>query len=145
MQCFEHYDRAAVGLCRHCGRALCRDCATVAVGCLSCRGDCEAKVIREQELIHQTELAMKDRSQVFAIASGTYHRAFAGSTIAGLVLMAGAAMLCAGGAPPVAWAFLGGFGMVCLITGMGHARASRAYRRLESSKDNNSANHEHSD
>ena len=62
MQCFEHADRAAAGVCKHCGRALCRDCVVIVEGCLSCRGECESRVRRELDLVDRSEKALAERS-----------------------------------------------------------------------------------
>lgn len=44
MRCFTHEDAEAVGVCRACGRGVCRSCAVPTEGALACRGRCEADV-----------------------------------------------------------------------------------------------------
>lgn len=44
MNCFNHSDRAAVGICKSCGKALCRDCVTEVPHGLACKGVCEPRV-----------------------------------------------------------------------------------------------------
>jgi len=41
MNCFNHTDVAAVGVCKACGKALCPDCITEAQGAMVCRNSCE--------------------------------------------------------------------------------------------------------
>jgi len=43
MDCFNHPDRSAVGICKSCGRGLCHDCAVDSPNGLSCKG-CESRV-----------------------------------------------------------------------------------------------------
>jgi len=49
MNCFQHDDRSAVGLCKACGKGLCPDCAAELPGGLACRGTCESRV----QVLHQ--------------------------------------------------------------------------------------------
>lgn len=51
MKCFYSPEQDAVGLCKHCARALCLDCHAEIQGLLACKGHCEAEV----QLIHDTE------------------------------------------------------------------------------------------
>ena len=44
MQCFNHEDRSAVGLCKACGKGLCRECAADLGHGLACKGVHEDKV-----------------------------------------------------------------------------------------------------
>ena len=44
MNCFDHPGVPAVGVCNHCMRGLCRECAVETEGLLACRGRCEAIV-----------------------------------------------------------------------------------------------------
>lgn len=45
MKCFYHEDREAVATCQHCGKALCRACASLYTPCLCV--DC-AQLLRDQ-------------------------------------------------------------------------------------------------
>lgn len=40
MKCYRHDDRDARAVCRHCGRALCGECATEGSGGMSCGETC---------------------------------------------------------------------------------------------------------
>ena len=44
MNCFNHRDRPAIGLCKSCGKALCGDCVAELANGLACKGSCEARV-----------------------------------------------------------------------------------------------------
>jgi hypothetical protein len=44
MNCFNHADRSAVGICKSCGKGLCRDCAIDLQDGLACKGRCESRV-----------------------------------------------------------------------------------------------------
>ena len=48
MNCFYHPDRPAVGLCKHCQRGLCSDCAALVGDSLACKG-------RHEEQVHALE------------------------------------------------------------------------------------------
>jgi hypothetical protein len=41
MNCINHANIAAVGICKVCGRALCRDCLVETAGGIACKGRCE--------------------------------------------------------------------------------------------------------
>ena len=44
MNCFNHREAPAVGLCKSCGKALCGACVTELVNGLVCKGACETRV-----------------------------------------------------------------------------------------------------
>ncbi len=44
MNCFNHPDQPALGLCKSCGRGLCRSCLTEVPDGLACKNRCEARV-----------------------------------------------------------------------------------------------------
>ena len=44
MVCYYHPDRSAVGLCKHCQRGLCTDCATLVDDALACKNRHEGQV-----------------------------------------------------------------------------------------------------
>jgi hypothetical protein len=53
MKCFNHEKIDAVGVCRSCGRGLCRDCiAEVGLSC-SCKGECEEVVATMNDLVER--------------------------------------------------------------------------------------------
>ena len=44
MNCFNHRDRPAIGLCKACLKGLCGDCITELRNGLACKGSCEDRV-----------------------------------------------------------------------------------------------------
>lgn len=44
MQCFRHQERAAVAVCRHCGKAACPDCCEDTGQGISCSENCAAEI-----------------------------------------------------------------------------------------------------
>jgi hypothetical protein len=50
MRCYTHADIQAIGICRICGRALCRECLTEVKGHCCCKGRCEAAVKTPEEV-----------------------------------------------------------------------------------------------
>jgi hypothetical protein len=44
MNCFNHPDRPAVGVCKNCCKGLCADCAATLPNGLACRETCEEQV-----------------------------------------------------------------------------------------------------
>ena len=57
MDCFNHPDRSAVGVCKSCGRGLCHDCAVDSPNGLSCKG-CEARVRLMNKIIDNNAKVM---------------------------------------------------------------------------------------
>ncbi len=59
MNCFYHPERPAVGICKHCGRGLCNDCAATVEDTLACKDRHEAQVhglsLVEQRAILQSQ------------------------------------------------------------------------------------------
>ncbi len=56
MNCFNH-PQAAIGICKHCGRGLCRDCAAEVELSLACKGRCEPHVSALNELTQRAKTA----------------------------------------------------------------------------------------
>jgi hypothetical protein len=76
MKCFNHPNTDAVGVCKSCGRGLCRDCiAAVGLSC-SCKGECEAVVAAQNDLVergrtaYQKSSAMQMRSGILVMLLG---------------------------------------------------------------------------
>jgi hypothetical protein len=44
MQCYRHQDRAAVAVCRHCGKAACPDCSEDTGQGIGCSPGCAAEI-----------------------------------------------------------------------------------------------------
>jgi hypothetical protein len=84
MQCFYHMDRPAVGVCRHCFRGLCTECATSVDDVLACRGRHEAAVRALNEVARQSAVQFRRnkasyvRNAVFYGLVGTVFVGFGG-------------------------------------------------------------------
>jgi hypothetical protein len=129
MNCFEHPQKPAHGTCTFCGRGLCRDCATVVQGKLSCRGKCEQEVARERQLLQKSERAIDQRSVVYETSGNMYHQAFAITAFFGLAFVfLGALLMFAENA--VLGGVMLGVGAILTIRGFGLARAGRSFRAL---------------
>jgi hypothetical protein len=50
MKCYYHPDRDSVGICKHCQRGLCEDCAALVDDVLACRDRHEAQVRSLEQL-----------------------------------------------------------------------------------------------
>jgi hypothetical protein len=75
MRCFYHPQIEAVGICKHCQRGICHECASERDGGLACRGRCEASVDAVTALIRRNvQVGVKARPinfvafAVFAVA-----------------------------------------------------------------------------
>jgi hypothetical protein len=72
MNCFQHHERTAVGLCKHCARGLCSECATDEGYGLACKGRCEAEVKNVSQLLEKSKSAYRRNSAVYLRASALY-------------------------------------------------------------------------
>jgi len=86
MQCFYHPERGAVGLCRNCGKAVCRDCVEDVGGSLLCVG-CQEIARNEQQAAEQEDQAARDRIAArAALKLRIAQYVFWGTVIFGVVL-----------------------------------------------------------
>lgn len=53
MRCFNHSEIRAVGLCKHCNKALCHDCATDLGFGLACRDTHEKQVVSTNGMVER--------------------------------------------------------------------------------------------
>ena len=44
MNCFNHQSKAAIGICRWCGKGICEECFTETAGGLACSAICEKRL-----------------------------------------------------------------------------------------------------
>ena len=56
MLCFRHPDRPAIGICRHCGRGLCTECAVPVDEVLACKDSHEPRVAAMNRLLDRNIL-----------------------------------------------------------------------------------------
>lgn len=74
MKCFEHQKEEAVGICKYCGRGVCRKCARTEGLGLSCSDECEKEAKWAQKVhdnyYHHYPKSIK-RSFLFDLGFGT--------------------------------------------------------------------------
>jgi hypothetical protein len=69
MNCFNHNDSIAVGICKSCGKALCTDCVTELENGLACKGRCEKRVKLINQMLDSNVKSMNaTRNQVKNLA-----------------------------------------------------------------------------
>ena len=69
MNCFNHRDKPAIGLCKSCLKGLCEDCVAEVTNGLACKGTCEARVNMINRTIDSNpQLVGAARRQVRSIA-----------------------------------------------------------------------------
>lgn len=51
MECFYHPDTSAVGVCKHCQKGLCHECAVDLGFALVCQGSCEERVRQIEKMV----------------------------------------------------------------------------------------------
>jgi hypothetical protein len=65
MNCFNHRDTPAIGLCKSCAKAICGDCVSERTNGLACKGSCETRVDMINRILDSNPQAMRAvRSQV---------------------------------------------------------------------------------
>jgi hypothetical protein len=72
MKCFNHGTVDAVGVCKHCYKALCRDCAVEVAGSISCRGPCEQEVVLVNALTRRAGTSYGKTSKAYLRATVIY-------------------------------------------------------------------------
>lgn len=67
MKCFHHPDAEAVGVCKHCQKGLCRDCAVDLGSGLACPGACVDAVRRTSVMVERatSEVALRLQGSYF--------------------------------------------------------------------------------
>jgi hypothetical protein len=72
VKCFSHSTANAVGVCKHCNKGLCRECAVEAAGSLSCRGPCEEQVALINRLTLQAGASYAKTSKAYLRSTVVY-------------------------------------------------------------------------
>ena len=65
MECFNHRQVLAIGMCRHCNRGLCVECVCEVSGVLSCRGTCEQEVKDSISLVNKGKSAYSKTAKYY--------------------------------------------------------------------------------
>jgi hypothetical protein len=85
MICFHHADRPAVGVCKNCGRGLCRSCAVDVGNGLACPGACEEEARALNRVIARNKTAYEKTSGAY-LRVAAFYLALAAVCLAGAVL-----------------------------------------------------------
>ncbi len=119
MQCYNHRERSAVGICKSCGKGICQECVAEMPNGLACKGACESRVALLNQII--------DKNSETMAATGRQLRIVGLTTISfGVVMLVLGALLYAQGAGILLASVLGLPGI--LFIGNGFARLSRKAR-----------------
>ncbi len=111
MKCFNHDDRDAVGICKSCGKGVCRECAVDMGKGLACRDRCEMDASNVIALIDQNiQFSPVGKNVMGNMRKNTYVQA-------SFLLVAGVIFLLTGMASGRLAEFPGLLGMVFLIYG----------------------------
>jgi hypothetical protein len=65
MNCYYHPDKPAIGICKHCQRGLCVDCAALVDDCLVCKNRHEELVRAAEQLFQRNILQSKRIGSVY--------------------------------------------------------------------------------
>ena len=69
MNCFEHRDRAAIGVCCGCGRGLCEECVSDVQERLACKGKCEERVKLSSQIVDNHKSVMANTNKQIRVVS----------------------------------------------------------------------------
>ncbi len=72
MRCFYHPAAEAVGICKHCSRALCSECAGTRAGSLACPNRCETFVDAVDALVSRNVRLSRGTSPISWLAVLVY-------------------------------------------------------------------------
>jgi hypothetical protein len=110
MNCFNHRDKPAIGLCKACAKALCEECVVELTNGLACKNSCEDRV-------NMINRMLDSNSQVMGAARHQTRSSGVMTLILGLSFLVFAifAYFETGGFLPY---FLGVLGVAFLITGI---------------------------
>lgn len=123
MNCFNHPDQAALGLCKSCGRGLCRDCISEVPDGLACKNRCEDRVNLINRIIDSNTKVLSAAN--VQIRSGAVF----------MIVMG--ALFCAFGFLPLimfghkSGLFLGVMGVIFLVTGLLRLRQKAKYPEIK--------------
>jgi hypothetical protein len=70
--CYYHPERPAIGVCKHCQRGLCADCAALVDDTLACK-DRHEDVVRETNLVRRREFVQSLRIRTGYIRNAVFY------------------------------------------------------------------------
>jgi hypothetical protein len=106
MNCAQHLQTSAMGICKNCSRGLCQDCAVDEGFGLACKNSCEAEVKAVWQLIERNKQVSLRTSAVYLRMAALYGLMAAFFLVFQLVVKS----------VPVEIEYLfNGFGVLCLV------------------------------
>ena len=123
MNCFYHPDQPALGLCKSCGRGLCRSCTAEVPDGLACKNHCEDRVMLINRIIDSNKQILTAAN--VQIRSGTIFMIVLGILFCAFGFLP---YFISGQKGPI---FLGIMGLVFLITGLLRLRKKAKYPEIE--------------
>jgi hypothetical protein len=136
MRCFNHSTNEASGVCRNCGRALCRDCIAIAEDAVACINHCEGRVAAIQRMIQGNPTS-------YQTAATQYRRAGINSIFAGLLFVAmggGFFQFVRGDFGTYMGGIFAILGILIASTGIHNIKSSRKYAELADNNTEKPAN-----
>lgn len=65
MNCFNHNELSAVGICKHCNKGICQNCLSDTRDGIACKGHCTEEVMAINKLIEHNKKVVKGTSRNF--------------------------------------------------------------------------------
>lgn len=72
MNCYNHTETVALGICKHCNKGICRDCLTDLGDGLACTATCVDEVQRVNDLIKRNLNATKNSNRNYNVTAFFY-------------------------------------------------------------------------
>ena len=72
MNCYNHNELSALGICKHCNKGICQNCLTDTGDGLACKGHCTEEVIAINQMINHNKKLVKGTSGNFKSAGVLY-------------------------------------------------------------------------
>lgn len=69
MKCYNHPDHEAIGICKACGKALCRDCVHESENVITCGQGCSEAVASQKELLAMQAAQVRNARRINFLAA----------------------------------------------------------------------------
>lgn len=111
MNCYNHPDRLAVGICKNCQKGLCRECAVDVGNGLACKDACEDEVRAINETLQRGKSAYQKTGKAYKRTAIIF------GLVGGLFLLFGIVFIAFGGDTGTAF-FVIPFGLIFCIAAL---------------------------
>jgi hypothetical protein len=134
MHCFYHPQDEAAGVCRNCGRGVCRDCIEIVEDAIACRGKCTERVAGIQRMLRGNQRTYATNAK--QLRQGGIYALFSGGlfVLMGIIFMT--SMI--GDFGRYMGAIMIGLGALIAIRGLSSMRASTGFAQLAAETTNKS-------